>query len=158
VVSFLLAFPRKSYMHSFSPACVLHSLPISSLVTWSFYLHLTKSTSHQALRYAHNINNSLTDVLIYRELFAALLRRVNYSKVKAIIVVHHLSVSMFHKWNNWKNFNTVRVGRVVYALKGLIHIEAICPRFYIKLKPNFISKKKKVYCIITGISITKMNI
>jgi hypothetical protein len=30
VVSFLLAFPPKSYMHSSSPLCVLHALPIWS--------------------------------------------------------------------------------------------------------------------------------
>jgi hypothetical protein len=30
VVSFLLAFPTKSYIHS-SPPCVLHALPIPSL-------------------------------------------------------------------------------------------------------------------------------
>jgi hypothetical protein len=36
VVSFLLAFPPISYMHSPSPPFVLHALPISSSFTWSF--------------------------------------------------------------------------------------------------------------------------
>jgi hypothetical protein len=36
VVSFLLAFPQISYIHSSSPPFVLHSLPISSSLTWSF--------------------------------------------------------------------------------------------------------------------------
>jgi hypothetical protein len=35
VVSFLLAFPPISYMHSFSPTFVLHTLPTSSSLTWS---------------------------------------------------------------------------------------------------------------------------
>jgi hypothetical protein len=34
VVSFLLAFPPISYMHSQSPPFVLHALPISSSLTW----------------------------------------------------------------------------------------------------------------------------
>jgi hypothetical protein len=36
VVSFLLAFPPISYMHSSSPPLVLHALSISSSLTWSF--------------------------------------------------------------------------------------------------------------------------
>jgi hypothetical protein len=36
VVSFLLAFPPISYMHSSPPPFVLHALPISSSFTWSF--------------------------------------------------------------------------------------------------------------------------
>jgi hypothetical protein len=36
VVSFLLNFPPISYMHSSSPPFVLHALPISSSLTWSF--------------------------------------------------------------------------------------------------------------------------
>jgi hypothetical protein len=38
VVSFLLAFPQISYMHSSSPPFVLHALPISSSLTSSFEL------------------------------------------------------------------------------------------------------------------------
>jgi hypothetical protein len=36
VVSFLLAFPQISYMHSSSLSFLLHALPISSSLTWSF--------------------------------------------------------------------------------------------------------------------------
>jgi hypothetical protein len=36
VVSFLLAFPPDSYTHSSSPPFMLHALPISSSLTWSF--------------------------------------------------------------------------------------------------------------------------
>jgi hypothetical protein len=36
VVPFLLAFPPISYMHCSSPPFVLHALPISSSLTWSF--------------------------------------------------------------------------------------------------------------------------
>jgi hypothetical protein len=32
-------------MHSSSPSFVLHALPISSSLTWSFLLYLVKSTS-----------------------------------------------------------------------------------------------------------------
>jgi hypothetical protein len=37
VVSFLLPFPPKSSMHSSSPSFVLHALPLSSSLAWSFY-------------------------------------------------------------------------------------------------------------------------
>jgi hypothetical protein len=36
VVSFLLAFPPISYMHSSSPPFVLHALPLTTILTWSF--------------------------------------------------------------------------------------------------------------------------
>jgi hypothetical protein len=52
VVSFLLAFPPISYMHSSSPPFVLHALPISSFFTWSSWLYLEKSTSYEAPHYA----------------------------------------------------------------------------------------------------------
>jgi hypothetical protein len=47
VVTILLAFPPISYMHSYSPPFVLHALPISSSLTWSFQLYLEKSTSYE---------------------------------------------------------------------------------------------------------------
>jgi hypothetical protein len=52
VVSFLLAFPSISYMHSSSPPFMLHVLPISFSLTWSFQLYLSKSTSYEAAHYA----------------------------------------------------------------------------------------------------------
>jgi hypothetical protein len=36
VVSFCLAFPPISYMRSSSPPFLLHALPISSFIAWSF--------------------------------------------------------------------------------------------------------------------------
>jgi hypothetical protein len=39
VVSFLLAFPPISYMHSCSPTFMLHALPISSSLTWLFHAY-----------------------------------------------------------------------------------------------------------------------
>jgi hypothetical protein len=39
-------------MHSFSPPCVLHALPISCSLTWSLKLYLAKSTSYEAPHYA----------------------------------------------------------------------------------------------------------
>jgi hypothetical protein len=36
VVSFLLAFPANSYMHSSWSPFLLHALSISSFLTWSF--------------------------------------------------------------------------------------------------------------------------
>jgi hypothetical protein len=50
VVSFLLGFPQKSYMHSASPPFVLHALPISSFLTWSFELCLAKSTRNEGMK------------------------------------------------------------------------------------------------------------
>jgi hypothetical protein len=44
VVSFLLAFPPISYIHSSSPPFVLHAPAISSILAWS----LEKSTSYEA--------------------------------------------------------------------------------------------------------------
>jgi hypothetical protein len=43
VTSFILVFPPISYMHSSSPTFVLHALPMSSSLTWSFQLYLAKS-------------------------------------------------------------------------------------------------------------------
>jgi hypothetical protein len=54
VVSFLLAFPPVSYMHSSSSPLVLHALPISSSFTWSFYLCLARSVSVYYLRIKEN--------------------------------------------------------------------------------------------------------
>jgi hypothetical protein len=45
-ISFLLAFPQKPYIHSYSPPRMLHALPISSSLAWSFQLYLAKSTSY----------------------------------------------------------------------------------------------------------------
>jgi hypothetical protein len=52
VVSFILAFAPVSYMHSTSTPFLLHDLPISSSLTWSFYLYSGKNTSYEALYYA----------------------------------------------------------------------------------------------------------
>jgi hypothetical protein len=41
-------FAAKPYMHSSSVPCVVHALPISSSLTWSFKLHLMSSTSCEA--------------------------------------------------------------------------------------------------------------
>jgi hypothetical protein len=49
VVSFLLAFPPKSYMQS-SPPCMLYAPPISFL-TWSLKLYLARSSSYEASHY-----------------------------------------------------------------------------------------------------------
>jgi hypothetical protein len=40
-----------SYMHS-SSLCVLDDLPISSFLTWLFWLYLAKSTNYEALYHA----------------------------------------------------------------------------------------------------------
>jgi hypothetical protein len=39
---FPLALPPKSYMHSFSPPFVLHALPMSSSLTWPFWLYFSE--------------------------------------------------------------------------------------------------------------------
>jgi hypothetical protein len=39
VISFLLVSPLKLCMHSCSPPCLLHALPISSSLTWRYYLY-----------------------------------------------------------------------------------------------------------------------
>jgi hypothetical protein len=52
VVSFLLAYPKISYMHSFSPPFVLHALSISSSLTWSFWLYSEKNTNYETPNYA----------------------------------------------------------------------------------------------------------
>jgi hypothetical protein len=46
VVSCLLTFPPIYYVPSSSPPFVLHTLPISSSLTWSFWLYLAKSISY----------------------------------------------------------------------------------------------------------------
>jgi hypothetical protein len=51
-VSFLLDFPPISYMYSCSPPFMLHALPISSSLTWSFWLYLAKSTNYEVPHYA----------------------------------------------------------------------------------------------------------
>jgi hypothetical protein len=51
-LSFLLAFPPISYMHFSLSTFVLNSLPISSSLTWSFWLYLVKRTSYEAPNYA----------------------------------------------------------------------------------------------------------
>jgi hypothetical protein len=48
-------------MHSSSPPVVLHSLPISSSLTWSFYLYLEKSKSYEAPHYAVFFNFQSVD-------------------------------------------------------------------------------------------------
>jgi hypothetical protein len=52
VVSFLQTFSPISYMRSSSPPLVLHTLSISSSLTWSVYLYLEKSTIYEAPDYA----------------------------------------------------------------------------------------------------------
>jgi hypothetical protein len=47
-VCFSLAVPPIWYMHSSYPPFVLHALPISSPLTWSFKLYLKKSQSYEA--------------------------------------------------------------------------------------------------------------
>jgi hypothetical protein len=49
---FFLPFPPIFYMRSSSLQFVLHTVLISSSLTWPFYLYLAKSTSYEAPRYA----------------------------------------------------------------------------------------------------------
>jgi hypothetical protein len=51
-LSILLAFLPVTYTRSSSPPFMLHATSISFSLTWSFYLHLAKSTSCEAPHYA----------------------------------------------------------------------------------------------------------
>jgi hypothetical protein len=60
VVSFLIDFPPKLYMHSSPLACLLHALPISFFSTWLFELYLKGAKSHQnILSNSHSLCFSL---------------------------------------------------------------------------------------------------
>jgi hypothetical protein len=52
MVSVLLDFPQKPCMHSAFLLCLLHTVTISSSLTWSCELYLAKSTSYEAPHYA----------------------------------------------------------------------------------------------------------
>jgi hypothetical protein len=52
---FFLTFPPISFTHSTFPSFVLHPMLISSSLTWSFWVYLTRSTSYKISHYTKEI-------------------------------------------------------------------------------------------------------
>jgi hypothetical protein len=91
VVSFLLAFPPIPYMHSSSPTFVLHVLPISSSLTWSFNLYLENSTSYVGPHYVV-FSNLLSLHLSSVQIFSS----TPCSQTPSVYVPRLMSETKFH--------------------------------------------------------------
>jgi hypothetical protein len=89
VASYLLPFTPISYMHSHYLPFVLHALPLSSSLTWSFYL--AKCTSYEAPHYAV-FSKLLSRLVSLVQIFSS----APCSKTPLVYVPPLMSVTKFH--------------------------------------------------------------
>jgi hypothetical protein len=141
VVSFLLAFPPKSYMHSSSPPFMLYIMPISCSLTWSFSLYLMKRTSYEAPHYAVLLQPPVTSSLFGPSILLSTLFSNTLSlcsslnvrnqvlhpyrtigKGKNYFVVHKHSVNLYvlHTFINVHFKMSSQLGEVQHLLKWLV--------------------------------------
>jgi hypothetical protein len=89
-------FLSKFYMHSSSDLFVLHALPISSSLAWSFWLYLVKNTSYGTPHYAvffNLLSLHLSSVQIFSCICSSLIVRDQVShpyKTTSKIIIFNL--------------------------------------------------------------------